>query len=123
MLEAGMSLVAVNLPSLWLLFTTTIPEKVARSLRSVISLHSLRHSDPEASSATAGTSTNRADRRTETSSIDSGHPALLTDLSQADSYPRKAGQQLRGDMDDQMYEVYAMHDIESKGSREQAWMP
>ena len=123
MLEAGMSLVAVNLPSLWLLFTTVIPEKVARSLRSVLSLHSLRRSDLNTSSAAAGTSTTRANRRTETSSTDSGRPALLTDLSQARSYPRKAGQHLQGDMDDQMYEAYAMQDVEKKGSREEAWMP
>ena len=122
MLEAGMSLVAVNLPSLWLLFTTVIPEKVTRSLRSVLSLHSLRQSDPDASSAAAGASTTRVNRRTETSSTDSGRPALLTDLSQAHCYQQKTGQQLRGDMD-QMYEAYAMQEVESKGGREQAWMP
>ncbi|KUI67586.1 hypothetical protein VM1G_02813 [Cytospora mali] len=42
MLEIGISLVAVNLPSLWLLFTSISPEKVARSIRSVLSLASLR---------------------------------------------------------------------------------
>ena len=38
MLENGMSLVALSLPSLWLLCTSVIPEKVARSLHSVLSL-------------------------------------------------------------------------------------
>ncbi|GAM84880.1 hypothetical protein ANO11243_028820 [Dothideomycetidae sp. 11243] len=34
MLEAGLSLVAVNLPTLWYLFTTVVPEKAQRGLRS-----------------------------------------------------------------------------------------
>lgn len=42
MLETGISLVAVNLPSLWLLFTSVTPEKVIRTTRSVLSLESLR---------------------------------------------------------------------------------
>lgn len=42
MLETGISLVAVNLPSLWLLFTSVTPEKVIRTIRSVLSLESLR---------------------------------------------------------------------------------
>ena len=123
MLEAGMSLMAVNLPSLSLLFTKVIPEKVARSLRSALSLLSLQRSDPDVSSAATGPSTTRLNRRPETWSTDSGRPALLADPSQARSYPRNTGQQLRGNMDDQMYEAYEMHKVESKGSREQAWMP
>jgi len=54
MLEVGMSLVAANLPSLWLIFTKTIPESVVRSIGSVLSLRSMgrksadrRGSDPE----------------------------------------------------------------------------
>ncbi|KAI7778903.1 hypothetical protein LA080_001508 [Diaporthe eres] len=42
MLETGISLVAVNLPSLWLLFTSVTPKKVIRTIRSVLSLESLR---------------------------------------------------------------------------------
>lgn len=42
MLETGISLVAINLPSLWLLFTSIKPEKIVHSLRSVLSLASLR---------------------------------------------------------------------------------
>ncbi|KAF2151498.1 hypothetical protein K461DRAFT_174154 [Myriangium duriaei CBS 260.36] len=44
MLELGISLVAVNLPSLWLLFTSTVPEQALRSIRSVLSISSLRSS-------------------------------------------------------------------------------
>ena len=40
-LSAGMCLTAVNLPSIWLLFTKgTVPEKVLRSVRSLVSLRS-----------------------------------------------------------------------------------
>jgi hypothetical protein len=38
--EAGISLVAVNLPSIWLLFATTAPETVLRSVHSLVSLAS-----------------------------------------------------------------------------------
>ncbi|PSR82548.1 hypothetical protein BD289DRAFT_488118 [Coniella lustricola] len=41
-LEIGISLVAINLPSCWLLLTQVAPDKVIRSIRSVISLGSLR---------------------------------------------------------------------------------
>ncbi|KAK5997695.1 hypothetical protein PT974_00050 [Cladobotryum mycophilum] len=40
MLEAGMSLVAVNLPSIWLVLTTLAPESILRSVRSIVSLGS-----------------------------------------------------------------------------------
>ena len=41
-LEAGLSLIAVNLPSLWFLFTNVKPEHVLRSVRSMMSLRSTR---------------------------------------------------------------------------------
>ena len=41
-LEAGLSLIAVNLPSLWFLFSKVTPESVLRSVRSMISLGSER---------------------------------------------------------------------------------
>lgn len=41
-LEAGLSLIAVNLPSLWSLFSKVTLEKVRRSVRSMISLASGR---------------------------------------------------------------------------------
>lgn len=42
MLETGISLVAVNLPSLWLLLNSIAPQSIVRSLRNILSLHSLR---------------------------------------------------------------------------------
>lgn len=42
MLEQGISLVAVNLPSLWFLLNKITPEKALRSVRSVFSLSSIR---------------------------------------------------------------------------------
>ncbi|MCJ1262144.1 hypothetical protein MMC22_002014 [Lobaria immixta] len=41
-LEAGLSLIAVNLPSLWVLFSKIMPEKVLHNVRSMISLASSR---------------------------------------------------------------------------------
>ena len=44
MLENSMSLVAVNLPSLWRLCTSVIPEKIAGSIHSMTALFSMRNS-------------------------------------------------------------------------------
>ena len=119
MLEAGISLVAVNLPSLWLLFTKMIPEKVAQSLRSVRSLHSLQRSDPSFGTG-AGTSNTRLNCKPEaSSSIDSGRPNLLPDLAQARFHSQTAGERLSGDLNDRMYESYAMHKVEIQQRREQ----
>lgn len=41
-LEAGLSLIAVNLPSLWVLFSKIMPEKVLPNVRSMISLAASR---------------------------------------------------------------------------------
>ncbi|GAM87013.1 hypothetical protein ANO11243_050340 [Dothideomycetidae sp. 11243] len=41
-LESGIALVAVNLPSLWLLCTKIVPEKALQSVRSMLSLNSIR---------------------------------------------------------------------------------
>ena len=54
-LECGLSLIAVNLPSLWYLLSHTSPEKMIRSLQSIISLRSER----SASSGHAEASPNR----------------------------------------------------------------
>ncbi|KJZ72069.1 hypothetical protein HIM_08524 [Hirsutella minnesotensis 3608] len=40
-LEMGISLVAVNLPSIWMVFSSVAPEAILRSIRSVISLVSI----------------------------------------------------------------------------------
>lgn len=41
MLEMGMSLIAVNIPSMWLLLSHIVPEKITRGLQSMTSLSSL----------------------------------------------------------------------------------
>ena len=41
-LEAGLSLLAVNLPSLWAYVNKASPESIIASIRSIITLHSLR---------------------------------------------------------------------------------
>ncbi|KAI0484785.1 hypothetical protein GGR56DRAFT_615469 [Xylariaceae sp. FL0804] len=40
-LEAGISLISVNLPTLWFLFTSVTPDTVVRSIRSMLSLPSI----------------------------------------------------------------------------------
>jgi hypothetical protein len=42
LLEVGMACIAVNLPSLWFLVSKVTPESVLRSIRSMISLASIR---------------------------------------------------------------------------------
>lgn len=90
MLETGISLVAVNLPSLWLLFTSVTPEKVIRSIRSVLSLASLR------SGGSGGDSTHEpkkpygnrgstADIRPSVSSTARFHPKSPEDLEAQDA--------------------------------------
>lgn len=39
-LECGLSLIAVNLPSLWYLFSNTVPDYILQSVRSIMSLRS-----------------------------------------------------------------------------------
>ena len=125
MLEAGMSLVAVNLPSLWLLLTTIIPEKVARSWHSAISLHSLRKNDSNvASGAAVGNYSIRlSDKPGTASSTDSGRPYLTTDVSLTPAYAQKTQQQVQDEAVDQTDEAYAMHHVERKDSHAQLWMP
>lgn len=62
MLETGISLVAVNLPSLWLLFTSVTPEKVIRSIRSVLSLGSLRSGGSSGANGYSGAGTSSSQR-------------------------------------------------------------
>jgi len=64
MLEMGMSLVAVNLPSLWFLATSVIPEKVRNGLRSFASLTSLR-SDRSGSNRSGRSGTSSGDSEKE----------------------------------------------------------
>ena len=112
MLEAGMSLVAVNLPSLWLLLTTVVPDKLKHTMFSVLSLRSSGHSDKEAVDKGAGSSSTNL-KRHGPSSTDSQRPVLYSgdDLS----YPRFPPHNLRGDLEDQKYETYAMHKMDGNG--------
>ena len=125
MLEAGMSLVAVNLPSLSRLFTKVILECVIRRVRSTFSLYSQRRSYPDdLSAAPAGSSTAHLNRKPgASSSTDSGRPAFISDFTPSRFHPQKASQRFRDDLDDPVFEMYATHEVSSKGSGEQAWMP
>lgn len=85
MLEAGMSLIAVNLPSLRL-FTSIMLDKLVRSIRSVISLALLssgrRSGLDSTSAAAANESTTHLGRKPESaSSMNSGRPDFPSDLS------------------------------------------
>lgn len=114
MLEAGMSLIAVNLPSLWLFFTSLLPEKVVRSIRSVIALASLssqRSNGLDRSSATIrnGPATRLGRRPESSSSMYSGHPYTPSDFSVSHYH-----QQLSGHPEDRNLEEFAMHDTDGK---------
>ena len=129
MLEAGMSVVAVNLPSLWLFFTSLMPEKLVRSVRSMISLSSLssqRRSDLNSASAaaTSSSATHLGRKPDSSSSINSGRPDFPSDLSQLRYHRQMVEQQLNGTPDGQKVEAIAMHNTESKGQqREKTWVP
>ncbi len=90
-LEAGLSLIAVNLPSLWFLRNKVSPESVLRSVRSMVSLRS----NPSAASSqgkggTQSQSPRLGKKQSNSSSSQSGlaHP------------------------DAQSVQAYAMHDLE-----------
>jgi hypothetical protein len=129
MLEAGMSVVAVNLPSLWLFFTSLMPEKLVRSVRSMISLPSLlsqRRSDLNSASAaaTSGSATHLGRKPDSSSSINSGRPDFPSDLSQLRYHQQMVEQQLNGNPDGQKVEAIAMHNTDGKGQQgEQMWVP
>lgn len=88
MLEAGISVVAVNLPSTYFFLTSLIPEKIIRSVRSIISLPSgqdskgdnMNYSNPSGSAAQLGGKPNTS------SSLHSGHPDFPSDLSKLREY-------------------------------------
>lgn len=78
MLEAGMSLIAMNIPSVWLLCTKVVPEKVVRSIRSMVSLTSGRSSGGD---GTAASPTRRTDSttnlRNDSTTLSSSQPYLF----------------------------------------------
>lgn len=90
MLEAGVGLMAVNLPSLWAYVNKISPERVLASIRSVISLSSLR-----------STGTSRSHTGT------TGHQQL-----DGESIASKSSR--RDFLRAENVEAHAMHDVESQ---------
>ena len=106
MLEAGMSLIAVNLPSLWFLFSKGVLESSLRSIRSVLSLR---------------TSTSTSSKR----SYKTGRASQTTPSGAAKDSFSGSSSHLTRDADGDTYESFAMHnktafDLEQgAGSRSQ----
>ena len=96
-LEAGLSLLAVNLPSLWAYVSKASPEGIIASIRSIISLHSLRSNGSSNPSRSHIRLPDR-DPSIPTSGVHTGIP------------PDQHG-----------IEVHAMHDVE--GQKEQLLTP
>lgn len=108
MLENGISLVAVNLPSLWLLCTSVIPDKMVRSLRSVISLVSI-NSRGSGSRTTGDGETidpETLQKAGSTASSDTNDRLVLSHQSDA----------LRRDLEGHNFQSYAMHEFEQGGT-------
>ncbi|KAF4631663.1 hypothetical protein G7Y89_g6466 [Cudoniella acicularis] len=111
MLEAGISVVAVNLPSLWLFFTSLMPEKLVRSVRSIISLASRSGLDSSSAAGASGSATRLGSKPDPLSSIDSGRPDFPSELR----YNQQVvGQQLSGNPDGHKVEAIAMYNADGK---------
>jgi hypothetical protein len=118
MLEAGMSVVAVSLPSLRLSLKSVTPESLVRSVRSLISLSSLssqRRSDLNSASADATkVSTTHLGRKPDSSSsVNSGRPDFPSDLSQLHHHRQMVEQQLSGNPNGHKVEAIAMRNNDS----------
>lgn len=98
-----MSLIAVNLPSLWLLCTSVIPDKLARSARSMISLFSL-NSKGSGSGSTQGQGNTFAD----SAALEKGR-AHSSDTNEDLVAPASSGT-LRSDLDEHSFQSYAAHE-------------
>lgn len=96
-LETGLSLIAVNLPSLWYLLTKVKPESILRSVRSMISLRS---------------------QRSATSSNKQGSHSPLSSLGKNGHVP-SSSQSHFAHPEAQFTETYAMHDVEDEHRRPQ----
>ena len=107
-----MSLVAVNLPSFWLLITSVIPEKVVRSVRSMLSLSSPRGSGGSSGRVGGGESSTRVANKAP--STDSTRPSLPSNHSSQIERFKSDPHQFRDDLNGQKYEAYAMHKINTK---------
>ncbi|MCJ1289394.1 hypothetical protein MMC34_000926 [Xylographa carneopallida] len=127
MLEAGMSLVAVNLPSLSRLFTTMIPTNAIGRMRNALWLPSLRRSHPEnMRAAPASISTTHLNRKpgVSSSSTNSGRPAFGFgfDFSPSPFRPQTTKPQLRDDLGDRTFETYVMHEVDSKERGQEVYL-
>ncbi len=89
-LENGLSLVAVNLPSLWRLFAEIEPENVIRSVRSMLSLRSSQ----------SATAVDKPDSRSATLDPTKKHSASNSSQSHLVH------------LENESSDTYAMHDIE-----------
>lgn len=98
MLEGGLALIAVNLPSVWGLFTRISPEAVLRSVRSMVSIGSRSSGDSKKSRTSY--------RQTKKSPLTSSHE----DIVYKDGREHGA-------------EVYAMHDIDMANHNQQPPLP
>ena len=67
-LECGLSLIAVNFPSLWYLLSHTSPEKMLQSLQSIISLRSERSAGSGHGEASPNRQPSHYDKRSASSS-------------------------------------------------------
>jgi hypothetical protein len=81
-LEIGIALVAVCLPSIWSVFTTIGPDKIMRSIRSVVSLASVRSLGPASS---RGSQHQSAEAQKSAVSISSATPLPLGESSRLPS--------------------------------------
>lgn len=96
-LEAGLSLIAVNLPSLWCLLNKVKPESVLRSVRSIISLRS----------KCSANSLNK-----------NGSHSPLSSLSK-NGHTQSSSQDHLAHPETQSIETYAMHNMEDVHHRPQ----
>lgn len=78
MLETGFTLIAVNLPSLWSIFSQFSPESIVRSVRSLISLGSTRN---DASQGGSNTRTYTRKNSSSTQDIELVAPEDTTEFS------------------------------------------
>ncbi|QKX55842.1 uncharacterized protein TRUGW13939_02940 [Talaromyces rugulosus] len=116
MLEAGLSVVVANLPSLWLFFTSILPEKVANSVHSISSLSSLELPW-------------RSDRGSNSSANAAGHDASISinnrcldvssGLAQISHCHLVVEQSLHDNPKGQAFEAIKLHNVAIGGSQEQ----
>lgn len=92
-LENGLSLIAVNLPSIWCLFTKSKPESILRSVRGRFSLHSRQPYT---------TSVGKPGLHSRLSSL-SNNETVLTSSPSHSGHPKV-----------QSIETYAMYDIDER---------